>query len=854
MQLHSHGDTKQTARSLTWVCVALCLVGVGLAAEQEPQLGPAPLPGVFREAAPPQAEARAATEVAGPLPAVDTSDRDAVAALYTSVYLPALAVPADWTGSVASCTPGTTSAAYADATIDVVNFYRVMTGLPGTVVRDAALDVPAQAAALMMSANGALSHSPPASWACYTATGASGAGTSNLALGAAGPRAITLYIDDPGSNNGPVGHRRWILHPPQVRMGTGSTSSGSGRAAANALHVFGGSGPRPSAPAFVAWPSAGYVPYPLMFRRWSFSPNATGSAVNLRNATVTMSRDGTAVALTVLPQVEGYGDDTIAWEPSGLTYAAGMNDQVISVRIDNAVVNGVTRSYTYDVIAFDPAVRAGADTDADTLPDSWETTFGLNPSSGSGRDGATGDPDGDGRTNAQEHAAGTHPTNLAAATRYLSEGASSPFFSTRLAIFNPEASPARVNLRYLRSGRAPTTRGVVVPALGRVTIDPAATLGAGTHEFSTELESDRRVVLDRTMWWDPQTAYGAHAETALTAPAPTWYLAEGSTNGFNLFYLLQNPSRASSTVRVRYLRPVGAPIEKTYTLPAASRTNIWVNGEVFPGLGTALAATDVSAVISVTSGAPIIVERAMYLDLPGQLYGAGHESAGVTAPATEWFLAEGATGAFFDLFVLIANPGDEPATVEARFLRTDGTIVQKAYTVAANSRFNIWVDGEDARLADTAVSTTLTSTNGVPIIVERAMWWPGGYGQWTEAHNSPGSTVTGTRWALADGQVGGSPDVETYVLVANTAATPTTVRVTLYFDTGGSVQDTFTVAASSRFDIDVRDAFPGAAGKAFSTVVESLDDAAIVVERAMYWNVGAQQWGAGTNALATRLQ
>ena len=67
-----------------------------------------------------------------------------------------------------------------------------------------------------------------------------------------------------------------------------------------------------------------------------------------------------------------------------------------------------------------------------------------------------------------------------------------------------------------------------------------------------------------------------------------------------------------------------------------------------------LASTDVSAVI--TASAPIIVERAMYLNQPGQPFAAGHESAGVTAPATSWFLAEGATGPFFDLFVLIANP------------------------------------------------------------------------------------------------------------------------------------------------------------------------------------------------------
>ena len=49
----------------------------------------------------------------------------------------------------------------------------------------------------------------------------------------------------------------------------------------------------------------------------------------------------------------------------------------------------------------------------------------------------------------------------------------------------------------------------------------------------------------------------------------------------------------------------------------------------------------------------------MYRSVEGQVFAAGHASAGVTAAATSWFLAEGATGAFFDMFVLLANPNDD---------------------------------------------------------------------------------------------------------------------------------------------------------------------------------------------------
>ena len=66
----------------------------------------------------------------------------------------------------------------------------------------------------------------------------------------------------------------------------------------------------------------------------------------------------------------------------------------------------------------------------------------------------------------------------------------------------------------------------------------------------------------------------------------------------------------------------------------------------------------------------------------------------MTAPALDWFLAEGATGTFFDLFVLIANPNPTAATVEVEYLLVGGGTLTKTYTVPATSRSTIWVDDE----------------------------------------------------------------------------------------------------------------------------------------------------------------
>jgi RHS repeat-associated protein len=516
------------------------------------------------------------------------------------------------------------------------------------------------------------------------------------------------------------------------------------------------------------------------------------------------------------------------------------------------------------------AARSAADMDADGdgLPDAWEVNFGLSAASGQGDDGASGDPDRDGANNAAELAAGTHPRGFT--TRYLAEGAATDLFETAIALANAGETPARALVRFLRSDGVQVTHAIDVPALSRRTVVARDVAGlvpaAGQAEFATVVEADQPLVVDRTMVWDRQHGYGSHADTSVDRPATTWYFAEGATHsGFDLFYLLQNASSSEARLRVTYLLPSGSPLSKIYAVPANSRFNIWVDNEEFPaGSGhLALAAADVSAVIEVLNGVPIIAERAMYLSRGAEMFSAGHDSAGVVSPARTWFLAEGATGSFFDLFVLIANPNTQAATVRLTYLLPDGRTLSRTTTAPPNSRSNVWVDLEQFDgidgfpLADTAVSTTVESLNDVPLIVERAMWWPGPTAAtWHEAHNSAGSTVTGTRWALAEGEVGGPRALETYYLIANTSATAGTVEVTLLFEGGGTATKTYAVPPRSRTNVPVGLDFPAAANRRFGAILTSTtgpSPARIVVERAMYSNARDVVWAAGSNAVATRL-
>jgi hypothetical protein len=107
-------------------------------------------------------------------------------------------------------------------------------------------------------------------------------------------------------------------------------------------------------------------------------------------------------------------------------------------------------------------------------------------------------------------------------------------------------------------------------------------------------------------------------------------------------------------------------------------------------------------VITSQNAVPIIVERAMYASGAGT-FAAGHDSAGVTSPSLEWFFAEGATGNFFDTFLLFANPNASQANIQATYLLPSGQTVVKNYQLPGNSRRTVNVQIEDAQLASTAV-------------------------------------------------------------------------------------------------------------------------------------------------------
>lgn len=136
-------------------------------------------------------------------------------------------------------------------------------------------------------------------------------------------------------------------------IGTGDIPPRDGYPAANALWVFDPNiwGPRPQTrEEFVAWPPPGYSPYQVVTFRWSFAyPQADFS-----QATVTTSRAGKPLAVQVNTPVNGYGDNTLVWEPQVTFGSPPESDTLYSVTVNNVIIGGQSRAFTYTVIVFDP--------------------------------------------------------------------------------------------------------------------------------------------------------------------------------------------------------------------------------------------------------------------------------------------------------------------------------------------------------------------------------------------------------------------------------------------------------------------------------------------------------------------
>jgi hypothetical protein len=221
-----------------------------------------------------------------------------------------------WRGDRADrCDVGVLDPIAIDDTIRRVNMFRWLSGL-NPVVNNAGEHDAMQQCATMQDANPSLSHSPPASWNCYTTAGATAAGRANLSSGRrSSADTINAYMHD--ARTASLGHRRWILNGSLGRVGVGY------RGRSGCLGVFDWSGS--SSRNWAAYPNPGPAPVDITSHTWSVQGNLPGTDVQ-----VTRLSDGMELSVEGESLRGGFGSgSTVAIHRRGWSPEVGERYRVV---------------------------------------------------------------------------------------------------------------------------------------------------------------------------------------------------------------------------------------------------------------------------------------------------------------------------------------------------------------------------------------------------------------------------------------------------------------------------------------------------------------------------------------------
>ena len=315
------------------------------------------------------------------------------------------------------------------------------------------------------------------------------------------------------------------------------------------------------------------------------------------------------------------------------------------------------------------------------------------------------------------------------------------------------------------------------------------------------------------------SSYSTYGEDTVTVyrndsqprPSTDWYLAEGTTAwGFEEYVLVQNPNPDPCSLQVTFMKPGGDTEEHRFTMPGRSRLTLNVNSLV--------ASSDVST--HVHADRPVVAERAMYWG--GR--DVGHATMGVTEGCFTWYLAEGTTAWGFEEYVLVQNPNPSTVNLNFDFRKPDGGRSYLAHSVPPLSRYTLnvaeVVPGSD-------VSAFIEAD--LPVIVERAMYWPRDSRTRAGAHCSVGSMTAAGTWYLAEGTTAWGFDE--YVLLANLSDEFAHVDLVFMGPDGSNTEYGVEVGPRARYTVFANEMDPDRDASVF---VQS--DRPLVVERAMYWS------------------
>jgi hypothetical protein len=146
-------------------------------------------------------------------------------------------------------------------------------------------------------------------------------------------------------------------------------------------------------------------------------------------------------------------------------------------------------------------------------------------------------------------------------------------FQTYVVLQNPGGKTANATFYYMMAGGATATDTVAIEPYSRSTVCVNDRVGYG-KSVSTKIVADRAIICERPMYFNYKGAWtGGHDVVGQTAPASTFYFAEGTCRpGFDPYLCVQNPADDAAQVNITYMLGDGTTKRQAVTVPPAPCT------------------------------------------------------------------------------------------------------------------------------------------------------------------------------------------------------------------------------------------------------------------------------------------
>lgn len=191
---------------------------------------------------------------------------------------------------------------------------------------------------------------------------------------------------------------------------------------------------------------------------------------------------------------------------------------------------------------------------------------------------------------------------------YFGAGSATPGITESLVLANPNAGWVTAQVRYLTTSGQVITQTVGIPGQSRIAIKVNTGINSATHAIV--ISANGPILAERQDFYsNAGSIMGSTTVMGASNTSTAWYIAQGDTSGGHIDTLaLANPGTTPALVQVVYYQAQGAPLVKSYTLPATTRMTITIASDIGANKSTGIA---------VYATTPIVVEQTMLYNTNG---------------------------------------------------------------------------------------------------------------------------------------------------------------------------------------------------------------------------------------------